>query len=99
MKEIEYKEIIIDHGGLPSLPARGAYVLIYKMDDRREYRVNGDLHRVNGPACEGGTHDYKEWWLNGRYYVEQEDYWKAAYEVGIINKKELMMKILEHRKK
>ena len=37
--------------------------------DRVEYRLNGKLHREDGPAIEW-TNGRKEWWINGERHRE-----------------------------
>ena len=37
----------------------------------KEWRVNGELHREDGPAVEYPS-GHKEWWLNGKQYTEEE---------------------------
>jgi len=44
--------------------------LIDRDNDKAWYK-NGLQHREDGPAIEC-TNGYKEWWLNGNYYSEQE---------------------------
>jgi hypothetical protein len=34
-------------------------------DGDKEWRLNGNLHRVDGPAVEW-ENGHKEWWLNGK---------------------------------
>jgi len=42
----------------------------------KEWRVNGVIHREDGPAII--TKDgMKEWWLNDFYYETKEDYFNA----------------------
>jgi hypothetical protein len=42
--------------------------------DYKEWRLNGKLHRVDGPAIEYANGD-KTWWLNDKYYFSFEE-WK-----------------------
>jgi len=39
--------------------------------DRTEWRLNGLLHREDGPACEYANGD-KSWWINGQLLTEEE---------------------------
>ena len=36
-------------------------------NNRTEWRQNGELHRMDGPAIEGAN-GYKEWWVNGKLH-------------------------------
>jgi len=40
-------------------------------NNRTEYRYNGLLHRVDGPAIEYDT-GATEWWLNDKQYTEEK---------------------------
>ena len=44
---------------------------IFKYKDRIEYRVDGKLHREDGPAIEHSDGS-KEWWVNGVQFTEEE---------------------------
>ena len=50
----------------------------------KEWWLNGDLHREDGPACEFAS-GHKEWWLNGDLHredgpaIEHTDGGKAWY--------------------
>ena len=37
----------------------------------KSWRLNGELHREEGPAVEWATGE-KEWWLNGKRVTEEE---------------------------
>ncbi len=39
-------------------------------DGKKEWYLNGKLHRVDGPAYEGASGD-KEWWLNYKQLSEE----------------------------
>ena len=54
--------------------------------------VNGKLHRTDGPAIED-VDDEKIWYINNLWYDER-DYWRKLYEMGLITKTELMIKLL-----
>ena len=38
-----------------------------QLSNRVEYRLNGNLHRTDGPAIEWETGD-KEWWIDGKLH-------------------------------
>jgi hypothetical protein len=38
-------------------------------DDRVEYRLNGELHREDGPAVEFTDGDNKEWWISKEWWI------------------------------
>jgi len=40
------------------------------------WSLNGNLHREDGPAIEMKT-GYKEWYLEGKKYYTEQEYWKA----------------------
>jgi hypothetical protein len=42
-------------------------------DGSKEFWVNGELHRICGPAIEG-VGGYKEWWIEGDQYITEEEY-------------------------
>ena len=41
----------------------------YRVRDYPKWYLNDNVHREDGPECAEG---YKEWWLNGKAYTEQE---------------------------
>jgi len=53
---------------------------IMKDEDARFWYQNGKLHRLDGPAVENArtsasrsvTNEYKEWWIEGKEYSEEE---------------------------
>jgi len=52
---------------------KGEYTIWECADGEKEWYLNGELHREDGPAvndCDGD----KEWWLNNKQYTEKE--WK-----------------------
>ena len=62
----------IDHKIASSDPNVSSIVIpeiIHTLNGNKEWRVNGLLHREDGPAveCENGT---KEWCINGEYHRE-----------------------------
>ena len=50
------------------------------LDGTKRWRLNGHLHREDGPAIEWANGS-KEWWLNG--YLHREDGPAAEYPDGI----------------
>ena len=42
----------------------------------KHWYLNRLRHKEDGPAIENNM-GYKEWWLEGEYFSEQKDYWKA----------------------
>ncbi len=77
---MEYGQLVIDH------QTKETALVIYSLYDvpdnftgiiniygHYNWLVNGVLHREDGPAIEykNGT---KKWWLNGRYYYFQEEW-------------------------
>ena len=55
--------------------------------------VNGKLHREDGPTVELANGD-KEWWVNGIRYTTEKRYWFKIYDMGLITKEELFLKLL-----
>jgi hypothetical protein len=43
----------------------------YRIRDYPKWYLNDNVHREDGPAIECAE-GYKEWWLNGKAYTEQE---------------------------
>lgn len=37
----------------------------------KQWRLNGELHRTDGPAIDFAS-GYKEWWINGKRYTEDK---------------------------
>ena len=52
----------------------------------------GAKHRLKGPAIvyEDGAEEY---WILGREY-DHDDYWQALYELGLIDKEQLVIECL-----
>lgn len=42
------------------------------------WRVDGMLHREDGPAFEYADGTTNEWWLNGRHFTSMEEFCNAA---------------------
>jgi hypothetical protein len=63
-----------------------------RADGTKEWWLNGELHRTDGPAVEeaNGT---KEWWLNGELYTKN-DYYKELMKLGLITEKEGFLEML-----
>ena len=59
----------------------------------KEWWLNNKRHRKDGPAVEW-LDRYKEWWINGKYYPTEKEYWLKIYEMKLITKKELFLKLL-----
>jgi len=65
---------------------------IERPNGTKEWWAHGQLHREDGPAVEyaGGL---KGWWLFDVQYIEKE-YWTKIYEMGLITKEDLFLKLL-----
>ena len=55
----------------------------------KEWRLNGKLHREDGPAAEW-TNGTKEWWLNDKRHREDGPAieWTSGYKAWFLNDKE-----------
>ena len=47
------------------------YEVVVYFSGTKEWRLNGKLHREDGPAVERANGS-KEWWLNGEHMSEEE---------------------------
>jgi len=59
-----------------------------------EWWVNGQRHREDGPAIEEIDGEYQEWWINDTTYLSEKAYWLKIYEMKLITKEELFLKLL-----
>ena len=59
----------------------------------KEWWVNNKSHRLDGPAIEDDN-GYKEWWINDVKYPSEKEYWLKIYEMKLITKEELFLKLL-----
>jgi len=59
----------------------------------KEWWFNGQRHRLNGPAIER-PNGSKEYWIHNQCILIEKDYWTEIYEMGLITKEELFLKLL-----
>lgn len=66
--------------------------------DRIEYKINGKLHRLDGPAIEpipknptGGT-PLKEYWINGEKFNDEKDWLPIAKRLD----RKLKLKVIKN---
>jgi len=59
----------------------------------KQWWANGKLYRKDGPAIEY-PNGSKEWWINDVQYHTEKEYWLKIYEMKLITKKELFLKLL-----
>jgi len=63
------------------------------VNGHKEWWVDGKLHRLDGPAIEY-VDGYKQWYINNVEYHTEKEYWLKIYEMKLITKKELFLKLL-----
>ena len=89
---VGFKKILNEQGKLHN--ERGPALLLYDVDDGKkhiEYRINGKLHRTDGPArsvYHPGSYKIEEEWVEGNKktisYTKADEVYKIIYDNGII---------------
>ena len=80
------------------LHRRNGPAIEYTSGDKAWY-IDGKRHREDGPAVEyadgyPSADGCKEWWINDVQYHTEKEYWLKIYEMKLITKKELFLKLL-----
>ena len=68
-------------------------------DGTQEWRVDGKLHRLDGPAIIGAD-GRKEWWIYGKYYSYEQviNYYETLTRFGRYYLRKIRMRRLRHVK-
>lgn len=88
-----HREMMIDQSKSFSsnLSHPGPICLIWP-NGSKEYYVDRKRHREDGPAVEF-VNGYRGFFLKGINY-EKEEYWQKIYNLGLIDNKELLVRLI-----
>lgn len=75
----------------PTLPA-----IKYSEDSFDYYNEKGQLHRLKGEARSLVHRDsiQKEFWINGKQFRDEKEYWRKLAKMKVISGKEAMLRTL-----